>query len=133
MPRDRAAIARQYVGDACGEPFVTIEAALEFDQERYPPGDQIAQFAERHHVLATAAERHALEHGSAETVQRAFAFGEAAERIVMVHHGFAVGTDLHIGLDGIAGFDRGPELRRPCFRSRRLRHHAGRDGRQGGR
>ena len=63
-------------------------------QHRDAPGDEVAQFAKRHHALVAAAERHALERGGGETVEPAFAFGQAAEHVVVVHHGFAVGADL---------------------------------------
>ncbi len=41
-----------------------------------------------------------------QAVEAAFARGEAAEHVVMVHHGFAVGADLQIDLDAVAGRDR---------------------------
>ena len=39
-------------------------------------------------------------------VEPIFAVGQAAELGVMVHHGFAVGTDLQVDLDAIAGGHR---------------------------
>ena len=47
-----------------------------------------------------------LDLGRAHLGKAAAAFGQTAERVIVVHHGFAVGTDLQIGLDAIAGRDR---------------------------
>ena len=66
-------------------------------------------------------------------IEPAFAFGQAAEHIVVMHHGLAVGADLHIDLDAIIGGDRRAARRRRCFRSRHAPRHAGRGGRWAGR
>ncbi len=42
----------------------------------------------------------------AQAIEPAFAVGQAAEHIVVVHHGLAVGADLHVDFDAIAGRDR---------------------------
>ena len=36
---------------------------------------------------------------------RAAALGQAAERIVVMHHGLAVGADLQVGFDAVAAGD----------------------------
>src|SRR6478736_3518646 len=48
---------------------------------------------------------------SAAVVASAAAFGQPAERIVVVHHGLAVGADLQIAFDAVARRDRGGECR----------------------
>ena len=90
---DRPAIAGQHVDGAGDQPAVAVEAALELDHERHAAGHQIAQFAERDHAVGGGLERHPLEVGGASCASsRRAAVGEAAERIVMVHHGLAVGA-----------------------------------------
>ena len=56
----------------------------------------------------------ALELGGAQAIEPPFALGEAAEHIVVMHHGLAIGADLQIDLDAVAGGDRG------AHRSRRV-------------
>ena len=61
--RDRAAIAGEDGRDAGGEAAVAVEPAFQLEQHGGAAGDQIAQFAERHHALGAVAERDALERG----------------------------------------------------------------------
>src|SRR5690348_301700 len=56
-------IAGKDFSDAVGEPHVTIEPAFEFDQDRCPPADEIAQLAERHHTFGAVAKWYPFELG----------------------------------------------------------------------
>ena len=62
-------------------------------------------------------------------IEPAVAFGQAAERIVMIHHGLAVGGDLYIDLDAVVGSDRRAHGAPRYSRSGRVPRHAARDGR----
>ena len=68
------AIAGEHRGDACRQPFVTVETAFELDQHGDAAVDEIAEFAKRQHALIAAAERHALEGCGAEPVEPTLAF-----------------------------------------------------------
>ena len=117
--RHRPAIARQHLGDAPHQPQVAVEMALELEHQRGAAGDQIAQFAERHHAVGGRLETHRLELGGGHVGEPAAALGEAAQRIVVMHHGLAVGADLEIGFDAEAAGDGGLQRPTRCSRSRR--------------
>src|SRR5262245_46355446 len=109
--RGRAAIARQHAGGAAHEPPIAVEPALQFDDQRSPAGHEVAQFAKRDHAVAGRLEGNALELDGGRRVEPSVAFGEAAERIVVVHHGLAVRADLQIAFDAVMPRDRGGECR----------------------
>jgi hypothetical protein len=45
-------------------------------------------------------------------VEAAFALGQTAERIIVMHKSFAVGADLQIDLDAVTAVDRGAQRAR---------------------
>jgi hypothetical protein len=47
--------------------------------------------------------------------QRPAAFGEAAERVVMMHHGLAIGGELQVDFDVEISIDRSPDRSRHIF------------------
>ena len=53
-----------------------------------------------------------LQLGGRPLVEAAVAAREAAEDEVVMHHGFAVGADLHVAFDAVAGIDGGAKRRR---------------------
>ncbi len=73
--------------------------ALHLDHQRHAAFDQRAEIAERHHPLRGILELDRLELGCGHVEQRAASFGEAAKRVVMMHHRFAVGGELDIAFD----------------------------------
>ena len=84
------------------------------------PGDEIAQLAERQDAVAVLPlNGTALMSAALMSARRAAAIGQAAERIVVMHHGLAVGADLQVGLDAVAAGNGGAQRPRPCSRSRR--------------
>ena len=102
--------------DARRQPAVAVEPAFQFEQHGGASADQIAEFAERHHALGAAAEGNALELGGGQAIEPAGALGEAAEHVVVMHHGLAVGADLQIDLDAVAAVDRRAHGARRCSR-----------------
>src|SRR6478752_4406099 len=80
--------------------------AFHLDHHRDAAGGQRAEIAKRHHPLGRVLERDLLELASGQAAQCARAVGEAAERVVMVHHRLAVGGELDIDFDGEISVDR---------------------------
>ena len=89
--------------------------ALHLDHQRHAAGDQRAEVAERHHPLGRILELDRLEFGRGLAEQRAGALGEAAERIVMMHHRLAVGGELDVAFDAEIAGDRGLRRARHVF------------------
>src|SRR5262249_25002704 len=89
-----------------------VGLAFHLDQQRDPAGYEIAQFAERDHAVRARLEREALERRRCHGVEPALSIGQPAERIVVIHHGLAVGAELQVAFDAVAGSDRGGECRR---------------------
>src|ERR1700730_10160704 len=80
--------------------------AFYFDHQRHAAFDQRTEIAERHHPLRRILEPDRLQLGCGHAEQRAASFGEAAKRVVMVHHGFAVGAELDVAFDAEIACDR---------------------------
>ena len=76
---------------------------------------------------ARGLEGDAPEIGAGHCVEAAAAVGEPAERVVVMHHGLAVGGDLQVAFDGVVRRRPLPRTPRACSRSRRRRRHAGPD------
>ncbi len=62
-------------------------------------------------------------------IEPARALGQPAEHVVVVHHGLAVGADLDVNLDAIAGGDGRAHGAGGIFDRARALRHAARDGR----
>jgi len=73
--------------------------ALDLDHQRHAAGNQAAEVAERHHPLGRVLERERLQFSGGFLDQRAGGLGKAAERMVVMHHGLAVGGELDVDLD----------------------------------
>ena len=116
--RRRPAIAGQDRGGTADEPVVAVEPALQLDNERGATSHQVAQFRERHHAIGRGLEADALEVGEGPLVEPTGAFGQPAERIVVMHHGLAIGGDPEIAFDPVSPCDR------CCERRRRILDHA---------
>src|SRR5262249_7298743 len=106
-----AAMAGRRAGAGAAEPPIAVELALQFDDQRSPARHEVAQFAKRDHAIAGRLEGNALELAGGRRVEPSVAFGEAAKRIVVVHHGLAVRADLQIAFDAVMPRDRGGECR----------------------
>ena len=60
-------------------------------------------------MIGAALETHFLDFGCAHVGKPAAALGQPAERIVMMHHGLAVGADLQVAFDAVAAGNGGGE------------------------
>ena len=116
--RHRATIICKNCGHAGRQADIAVEPALEFNEHGDAPADEIAEFAKRHHPIVGAAKRNGFELRRCELVEPAFAFGEAAQYIVVMHHGLAIGRDLYVDFDAVVGGDGG------AHRGRRVLDHA---------
>ena len=87
----RAGIGGEHLRHPLHQPAVAVEMAFDLDHQRHAAGDERAEIAERHHPLRRILERDRLQFGRGLAEQRAGTLGEAAERIVMMHHRLAVG------------------------------------------
>src|ERR1700730_10693342 len=112
---DRAGIGAENLRHSCHQFAVTVEMALHFDHERHAALDQCTEIAERHHPLGGILELDRLELACGHAEQRAAAFGETAERVVMMHHRLAVGGELQIAFDAEISIDRGLSRARHVF------------------
>src|SRR5258708_12427810 len=88
--------------------------ALHLDYQRDPAGDQRAEIGERHHLLAGILELDRLEFGGGLAEQCAGTLGEAAERVVVMHHRLAVGGKLYVAFDRKIASDPPPPRPRPA-------------------
>ena len=104
--RDRPAVACKHLSGARARRVSPSKRLLSSSSSGDAAGDEIAQFAERQHAVGAALKRTALISAALISARRPAAFGQAAERIVVVHHGLAVGADLQIAFDAVAGGDR---------------------------
>src|SRR5262249_25827044 len=109
---NRAGISGEHRDGAGDEARVAFEPALELEHEGGARADQVAQIAERHHAVGGGAKRDLFELGRAQGGERAAALGEAAERVVVVHHGLAIAAELQVDLDAVAGGHRGRDRAR---------------------
>ena len=73
--------------------------------------------------------RDGLQFGRGLGEQRAGALGEAAERVVVMHHRLAIGGELDVAFDGEIAGDRGLRRARHVLDDAARRYHAGRDAR----
>ncbi len=110
--RDRAGIAGKHIGDAPHQQPVAVEMALELQQQGRTAGHEIAQFAQRQDAVGRRLEADRLDRGGVHIGKPAAAVGQAAERIVVMHHGLAIGAELQIGLDAVIAGDGRREGRR---------------------
>src|SRR3984885_3913101 len=112
---DGSAIGGEHLRHPRHQFAVAVEMALHFDHQRDPACDQRAEAGERHHPLGGILEPYGLEFGCGHAEQGAAAFGEAPQRIVMMHHGFAIGGELDVAFDATIGVDRGLSRARHVF------------------
>src|SRR6185436_16736134 len=89
------------------QPAVAIEMAFDLDHQRYAAGNERTEIAERHHPLRRILERNRLEFGRGLAEQRAGPLGEAAERVVVMHHRLAIRRKLDVAFDGEVAADGG--------------------------
>src|SRR5205085_1819573 len=89
----------QHLGHPLHQLAVAVKMALDLDHQRHAAGDHGAEVAERHHPLGRVLERDGLQLGGGFLDQLAGGFGKAAQRMVVMHHGFVVGGLLDVDLD----------------------------------
>ena len=78
---------------------------LSSSSKRDPSGNEIAQFLKRKDAPGAAFEANRLDLSGAHLSEKPAAVRQAAECIVVVHHGFVVRADLEIGLNSVTGGD----------------------------
>ena len=98
-------VACEHINGASGQSRIAIKTAFELKQQGDPSGNEIAQFLKRKDAPGAAFEANRLDLSGAHLSEKPAAFRQAAECIVVVHHGFAVRTDLEIGLNSVTGGD----------------------------
>ena len=105
--RHRSGIIRQHAGGALRQPPVAVEVTLEFEHQSGAAAHQIAQFAQGEDAIGARLEADFFDVGRVHIGKPGAALGQAAERIVMMHHGLAIGADLQIGFHAVAAGDGG--------------------------
>ena len=125
-PPDRNSPARSSATRS-RKPRVAVEMALHLQDQGHASGHKIAQLAERHHPVRRRLECHGLQLGRRERGQRAMRFGQAVERVVMEHHGFAVGRESGDRIRWRIDPRSRLQTPTPCSRRCRLRRRASRD------
>src|SRR6266478_2771162 len=112
---DGAGIGAENLCHSCHQFAVAVEMALHFDHERHAALDHCTEIAERHHPLGGILELDRLELACGHAKQRPAAFGETAERAVMMHHRLAICGELQIAFDTEIAIDRGLSRARHVF------------------
>src|ERR1700722_17527349 len=66
-------------------------------------------------IMCSLLLRNGVARAGGQAVEPAFALGEAAEHVVVMHHRFAVGADLDIDFDAVIGGNRRAHPTRGVF------------------
>src|SRR5215208_1363867 len=109
---DRTGIGLEHLRHPARQPRVTVEMALELDENSDAPADQAEKIAQGHHPVRGLLEAHEFEMGGRHGVQAAFSVGNPAERRVMIDHRLAVGSDVQVDFDRVVGVNGGRHGRR---------------------
>src|SRR5215204_4324888 len=109
---DRTGIGLEHLRHPARQPRVTVEMALEFDEKRDAPADQVEEIAQGHHPVRGLSEGDEFEMGGRHGVQAAFSVGNPTERRVMIDHRLAVGSDVQVDFDRVVGVNGGRHGRR---------------------
>src|SRR5579872_5815233 len=107
---NRSGVGLEHFCHPFHEPAIAVEATFDLNNDRNASAHQDAEVGERHHLFARVLETNFLQRHPAQAEQGARALGEAAKFIVMMHHGFAVGSELDVAFDSEIRFD-GSECR----------------------
>ena len=128
---DRTCITFEHFGRALNQAQIAIKVAFQFEKQRDASGHEVAQLAQREDASASSLVTNRLDLRRAHLGESAAALGQSAERIIVMHHGLTIGTDLKIGLDAVARCHRRGESRGRILDHPGAKHREGRDGRSG--
>src|SRR3954447_6709571 len=104
--RDGTFVTRDQCSDAFGEPPVPVKVALDFDDQRRPPGNRIDERAQDRYVVACVLHHQRGEVRDIMFCKVAASASKSLQRRVVEDYGFTIARQLHVAFDRKAVLDR---------------------------